>query len=174
MSALTLGVLVAALVALVVVALFESYRVSLSACQFFLALLRASSCPAGGSSTAAPPSKAGLAVDRHDGPPTEQTDVYRSSHGRLLSSPLPACSSANLESAARRLEAADRDRREGDRRNDWPHPLWSFASLAAIDPSPNFSAFGAGVELGIFTALFTIASLLVVNWIVKTMRSSNR
>lgn len=46
--------------------------------------------------------------------------------------------------------------------------------FAAIDPAPNFSAFSAGVELAIFTALFTIGSLLVLNWIIKTMRSSNR
>jgi hypothetical protein len=159
-SGLTLGLLVGALVAAVVVALFESYRLSLSACQLFLALFGASSRPAGCTATAGPPSKAVLAVDHHGGPPAEQPDVYRSSHGRLLSSPPLARSQADLESAARRLDRV---------------PLLTpVGVIAAIDPSPNFSAFGAGVELGIFTALFTIGSLLVVNWIVKTMRSSNR
>lgn len=159
-SAVTLGFLVAGLVGAVVVALFETYRVSLSACQFFGALLRASSRPAGCTATAAPPSKAGLAVDHHDGPPTDQPDGYRSSHGRHLSSPPLARGQADLESAARRLDRL---------------PLLTpVGVIAAIDPSPNLGAFGAGVELGIFTALFTIGSLLVVNWIVKTMRSSNR
>lgn len=160
MTTVTLGLIVGVLVAAVVVGLFESYRISVSACQFFFALLRASFRPAGGSSTAAPPSKAGLAVDLHGGPPTDQPDLYRSSHGHLLSSPIPARSSADLESAARRL-------------NGLP-AVTPIGVLAAIDAAPNFSAFGAGVELGIFTGLFTIASLLVVNWIVKTMRSSNR
>lgn len=43
-------------------------------------------------------------------------------------------------------------------------------SLAAIDPSPNFEAFASGIELMVFTALFTIGALLVLNWIIKTMR----
>lgn len=46
------------------------------------------------------------------------------------------------------------------------------APLAVVEAAPDIGAFSAGVELGIFTALFTISSLLVVNWIVKTMRSS--
>lgn len=45
--------------------------------------------------------------------------------------------------------------------------------VAAIDPAPAFDAFGAGVELMVFTALFTIGALLVVNWIIRAMRSSN-
>ena len=46
------------------------------------------------------------------------------------------------------------------------------APLAAIDTGPDFGAFGAGVELMVFTALFAIAALVVLNWILKTMRSS--
>lgn len=45
--------------------------------------------------------------------------------------------------------------------------------LGAIDPSPNFGAFASGVELMVFTALFTISVLLVLNWIIKTMKGSN-
>jgi hypothetical protein len=86
----------------------------------------------------------------HDGPSPEQPHTYRSSHGRLLSSPSPARSSADRESAA----------------------IVAPLTLAAIDPAPNLSAFSAGVELAIFIALFTISSLLALNWIVKTMRSS--
>ena len=44
--------------------------------------------------------------------------------------------------------------------------------LAAIDPSPDLSAFAAGVELIVFVVLFTISSFVVLNWILKTMRSS--
>jgi hypothetical protein len=45
-------------------------------------------------------------------------------------------------------------------------------ALAAIDPSPDFGSFTAGVELMVFVALFTIGAFLVVNWIIKTMRGS--
>jgi hypothetical protein len=45
--------------------------------------------------------------------------------------------------------------------------------LAAIDPSPNLSAFGAGVEIMIFTVLFSIGALLVLNWIIKTIKGSS-
>jgi hypothetical protein len=45
--------------------------------------------------------------------------------------------------------------------------------LGAIDPSPNFSAFGAGLELIVFATLFTIGGLLVLNWIIKTMKGSD-
>jgi hypothetical protein len=45
-------------------------------------------------------------------------------------------------------------------------------TVAVMDSAPNLSAFSAGIELAIFTALFTISSLLVVSWIIKTMRSS--
>jgi hypothetical protein len=44
------------------------------------------------------------------------------------------------------------------------------ALFSVIDPAPNLSAFTAGVELMFFVALFTIGALLVLNWIVKTMR----
>jgi hypothetical protein len=81
----------------------------------------------------------------------EQAHGYRSSQGRVLSSPPPASSSSDLESLA-------------------VVPI----TLASIDPSPNLSAFSAGIELAIFTALLTISSFLVVSWIVKTMRSSNK
>jgi hypothetical protein len=41
-----------------------------------------------------------------------------------------------------------------------------------FDPAPNMEAFLAGTEIVIFAVLFTIASFVVLNWIVKTMRSS--
>lgn len=143
-SVATLGLLTAALVVLVVTALYEGLRVARSACQWFF-----SPRPLLGRGVSPTSSLPG--EGDHDGPIPEQPRQYRSSHGRLLSSPLPARCSADLESAA-------------------VLPL----TLAAIDPSPNLSAFSAGIELAIFTALFTISSLLVVNWIIKTMRSSNR
>ena len=45
--------------------------------------------------------------------------------------------------------------------------------LAAIDPAPNMSAFGAGLEVIVFTVLFSISALLALNWIIKTMRGSD-
>src|SRR4051794_3939526 len=45
--------------------------------------------------------------------------------------------------------------------------------LAAIDPAPNMSAFGAGLEVIVFTVLFSISALLVLNWIIKTMKGSD-
>lgn len=113
---------------------------------------RVFSRPAGGSSTAVPPSKAGPAVDRHEGPVAEQPDAYLTSQGRHLSSPLPARCTADLESAA----------------------VLAFLPIGAIDPAPDLGAFAAGVELVIFTTLFTIMTFLVVNWIVKTMRGSDQ
>jgi hypothetical protein len=190
-TAAMLGALTAALVALVVVAIFESYRVALSACQFFLRLL-ASSCPAGGSPTDPHPSKDGDAVDRPEvaSPYGPQGKLF--SRCGDLSSPLPARTQADLVSAARRLDHfSSAPRRRFGRppifqptaEHPPPHPeggadaqagplALALPLLGAIDPSPNFPAFGAGVELGFFIALFTISSLLVLNWIVKTMRSS--
>lgn len=40
------------------------------------------------------------------------------------------------------------------------------------DVTPDLGAFEAGLELGIFIVLFTIASVLVVNWIIRTMGGS--
>lgn len=58
--------------------------------------------------------------------------------------------------------------------SDLSSPLPAGGSiLAAIDAAPNLSAFGAGLEIMIFAALFTVGALLVVNWIIKTMRSSD-
>lgn len=182
-----LGAFIAGLVALVVLALFESYRVALSACQFFLRL-SASSCPADGSSVEPRPSKDGAAVDHPEvsTPYSRQGKLF--SRSGDLSSPLLACSQADLVSAARRLDRfSSAPRRRFGRppifqptAEHLPPPdghggpfALAVPLLAAIDPSPDFGAFGAGVELGIFTALFTISSLLVLNWIVKTMRSSN-
>jgi len=190
-SALTLGVLVGALVAAVTLAVFESYRLAVSACQFFLAF-GASSSPAGGSTAEPRPSKDGAAVDRLEvaSPCGPQGQLFSRTGG--LSSPVLARSQADLVSAARRLDgfsSAPRRRfgrppifqptaehlprhpKGGADAQSGPLAL-ALPLFAVIDPSPNFSAFGAGVELGIFTALFTISSLLVVNWIVKTMRSS--
>jgi hypothetical protein len=83
----------------------------------------------------------------HDGPQHHEPDRPPFSRATFLSSPSPASSSADLGSAA------------------------VFApGVAAIDPSPSFEAFGAGLELMVFTALFTICGLLVLNWILKTMR----
>ena len=45
--------------------------------------------------------------------------------------------------------------------------------VAAINPAPDFDSFTAGLELMVFTALFTIGALLVLNWIVKMMRGSD-
>jgi hypothetical protein len=45
--------------------------------------------------------------------------------------------------------------------------------IGAIDPAPNMSAFGAGLEVIVFTILFGIGSLLVLNWVIKTMRGSD-
>jgi len=89
-------------------------------------------------------------------------DAFLSRRSRPHSCPLPARCAADLESAER------------DPRSDWPHPLWSASPvLAAIEVAPNLGAFVAGLELMVFTALFTIGALLVLNWIIKTMRSSD-
>jgi hypothetical protein len=137
------GALLAVLVVLLVVAIETAFRIFLSACQWCLKQPAFSRLCL--SSSRSLPGEG-----HHDGPCTEQPRAYRSSHGRLLSSSSPASSSADLESAA----------------------IVAPLTLAAIDPAPNLSAFSAGVELAIFIALFTISSLLVLNWIVKTMRSS--
>lgn len=86
----------------------------------------------------------------HDSPPAIGHTTSLPRAGDLHSSPLPASSSADLESAV----------------------FLAPVSLAAIDPAPDFDAFGAGVELVVFTVLFTIGSFLVLNWIIRTMRSS--
>jgi hypothetical protein len=58
--------------------------------------------------------------------------------------------------------------------SDLSSPLPASGSiLAAIDAGPKLSAFGAGLEIMVFAAVFTIGALLVVNWIIKTMRSSD-
>jgi hypothetical protein len=94
----------------------------------------------------------------HDGPSTEQPHPDLPSDGALHSSPPPACSCP----APRWLPC-----------NCRPDAIPVLGvPLAAIDPSPHFGAFTSGVEIIVFTALFTISSLLVVGWIVKTMRSS--
>jgi hypothetical protein len=142
MSAPTLGLLLAVLVVVVGLAAETGFKVALSACQWCF-----SRRPFLGRRVTPTCSLPG--EGDHDGPTSEQPRQYRSSHGRLLSSQPPARRSSDLESAA-------------------IVPL----TLAAIDPSPNLSAFSAGIELAIFTALFTIGSLLVLNWIIKTMRSS--
>lgn len=158
MSAYTSGVLLAAIVFAIAAAIFESFRLARSACQLFIALW-ASSCPAGGSPAEPRPSKDGAAVDRPE---------VASLHGphAALFLRIGALSSRPRRRFSRPpifQPPASSNRLQG---------VVALPLLAAIDPSPNFSAFGAGVELGIFTALFTISSLLVVNWIVKTMRSS--
>lgn len=139
-----MSLFLAALASLLGLAFFEGLRLARSACQCFF-----SPRPLLGRGVSSTCSLPGEGDD--DGLSSEQPNQYRSSHGRLLSSPLPACSSADLGSAAFL-------------------PL----ALAAIDTAPNLSAFTAGLELAVFTALFTIGALLAVNWIVKTMRSSNR
>lgn len=135
---------VAALVALLVLAAWEWVRFLQSVYQWFLE--RSARADRDSVSSSSLPGEGG-----HEGPPAEQSDQYRSSHGRLLSSPHPARCSADPESGVFAVPAA----------------------LAAIDPNPDFSAFGAGVELMIFTALFTIGALLVLNWIIKTMRAGD-
>jgi hypothetical protein len=140
-----MSLLLACLVAAVVVALFEAWCIALSACQWFLSrrpLLGRRVTP-----TCSLPGEGG-----HDGSQAAQSRRYATSHGRSLSSPPPASSSADRESAVGLL------------------PL-SF-SLGAIDPSPDLSAFGAGVELIVFVVLFTISTFVVLNWVLKTMRSS--
>lgn len=140
----TLGLLVGLLVALVVVGIFEAARILVSACQWFF-----SSRPFSGrgvSPTCSLPGEGG-----HDGPTASHPQHYRSTHGRLLSSPSPARCTPDLESGGR---------------------TWMLLPLGIIDTAPNLSAFSAGIELAVFTALFTIGSLLVLNWIIKTMRSS--
>ncbi len=44
--------------------------------------------------------------------------------------------------------------------------------LALVEAAPDFEAFGLGLELIVFAALFAIGATLVLNWIVKTMRGS--
>ena len=51
----------------------------------------------------------------------------------------------------------------------------AFAPIAAaIDTAPNIDAFTAGLEIEIFVALVTIGGLLFLNWLIKTLWSSNR
>jgi uncharacterized membrane protein AbrB (regulator of aidB expression) len=114
-----------------------------SACQWFFG--RSAHADRESSCTSSLPGQGG-----HDGPQASQPHRYATSHGRHLSSPPPAGSSADLESAAFLL------------------PL----SIGAIDPSPDLAAFGAGVELIVFVVLFTISSFVVLSWVLKTMRSS--
>jgi hypothetical protein len=191
-SALTLGLITGVLVAAVVVALFQSYRVGLSACQFFFRLL-ASSSPAGGLPTEPRPSKDGAAVDRPEAASSHGPQGQLFPSTRLLSSSLPARSQAALEAAACRLDSVSSAPRRRFGRPPIFQPIaedpprypkggadaqvgpltFAVPLLAAIDPAPDLGSFVAGVELGIFTALLVISALLVVNWIVKTMRSSN-
>ncbi len=42
----------------------------------------------------------------------------------------------------------------------------------AISPAPDLGAFTAGLEVMVFTALFTVSALLVLMWIIKMMRGS--
>lgn len=156
MSSQLLGVFLACLVSALVVALVEAWRVASSACQWFLSL--SAYADRGSSSTSSLPGEGG-----HDGPPASRPQGYVSSQGRHLSSPPPDCCASDHESDDR------------DPRTDEPHPLWLASPLpllAAIDPTPDFSAFGAGVELIVFVVLFTISSFVVLNWVLKTMRSS--
>ena len=143
MSAPAFGLLLTVFVVVVVLAIETAFRALVSACQW----------------CAKQPAFSRLCLSSSSSPPGEgdpcgasdnEPHHYRSSHGRLLSSHPPASSSADLESAV----------------------IVAPLTLAAIDPAPNLSAFSAGVELAIFIALFTISSLLVLNWIIKTMRSS--
>lgn len=143
MTAGTLGLLLGLLVAAVVVALFEAWRIARSACQWFFG--RSAHADRESSCTSSPPGEGG-----HDRPLAPRPQRYVTTQGRHLSSPAPARRSADLESAA------------------FLAPL----SIAAIDPSPDFAAFGAGVELIVFVVLFTIGSFVVLNWVLKTMRSS--
>jgi hypothetical protein len=138
----TLGLVLA----LLVLGIWEASRIMVSACQWFL-----SRRPFSGrrvTSTCSLPGEGD-----HDGLTRPQPKQYRTTHGRSLSSPSPACCTPDLESGGvtHRL-------------------LAPFALVAAIDPAPNMDAFGAGVQIMVFTALATIAALVVIAWIVKTMR----
>ena len=82
-----------ALSMLVTVALFEVLSLSLSACQWFF-----SRRPFLGRRVRLTCSLPGQGAA--GGPSPEQPDHYRTSHGRLLSSPSPARFTADLESAA--------------------------------------------------------------------------
>ena len=44
--------------------------------------------------------------------------------------------------------------------------------LGLVETAPDFEAFGLGLELIVFAALFGIGATLVLNWIIKTMRGS--
>lgn len=48
----------------------------------------------------------------------------------------------------------------------------SSTSLASAPVLPDMGAFIAGLELQVFIVLSTIAAVLIVNWIVRMMRSS--
>lgn len=90
--------------------------------------------------------------------------------GASLSSHLPTCCTRDLESRGlSRPPVRYRTRAGGGRDSLFAVPLLA----AAIDPAPNFSAFGAGVELMVFVALFTVGALLTLNWIIKTIRGSS-
>lgn len=202
MTAPALGFLVAALVALVVVSVFEAARILRSACQWFWdrsALADRESF--------SPSSLPGEGVV--DAPQRQQPSLYVTSQGRHLSSPPPACFAAALVAAvvlfAGFLPASAvaywpsepgpyteecEDVLSGNFEGEKPNPEIEEDVLQMeqceieakeveenppepFDPGPDLESFGAGVEISIFTALFTIGSLLVVNWIVKTMRSSS-
>jgi hypothetical protein len=45
--------------------------------------------------------------------------------------------------------------------------------MSSAPIAPNLDAFTAGIEVEIFVVLFTIGALLIVNWVVRIMGSSN-
>jgi hypothetical protein len=70
--------------------------------------------------------------------------------------------------------AARSDSRPSSRQNLYSSPyLPAVGLLGAIDPAPNFSAFTTGLEIMVFSVLLTISGLLVLNWIIKTMKGSD-
>ncbi len=189
-----LGFLVATLVSLVVVGFFEGARIMWSACQW-LSKGSALADPASVSTSSLP------GEGDHDGPVAEQPLRYRTSHGRLLSSLLPACCTAALVAAAVLLGGLvapsvslagpftveceqlleEEDEIEGGKENlEWTLYLEQCEEEAKafsehptnFDSAPDMDAFRAGTEIVIFAVVFTIASFVVLNWIIKTMRSS--
>lgn len=54
------------------------------------------------------------------------------------------------------------------------HSYLPVVAAGAIDQAPDLDAFGLGVEVMIFVALFTALGLFAVNWIMKTIRGSDR
>lgn len=63
------------------------------------------------------------------------------------------------------------DRHDHTPLEDRASSLHSVAVLAAV--VPDLGAFEAGFEVGIFIVLFTIASVVVVNWIIRTIGGSD-